>query len=339
MINKVRNNSRLAYTKIILEINRYRNRGYTIIGVGYPYFRHEMQGAIEFCDWFVDNTENTMTNRWKLFYKIKDVSELKNINRFIIFVLSNNRKGILYQIQKEYPSAPVYKLFDEDLESIRSLQDIKTSTLLTLHTSDFNSFLLFDSINTNGTCSIIQRSRSLLSISSLTMFQGSSIVNDSRSNNCIDSLIMCENSELLIDLDSSVDIRNCYLGQNSRCHVYKGKMSLSDNYFGRNCVIKVYNELTIESGSIFSWNVSILDGDGHSLFCDGKDNKPHGIHIGKNVWVGNGVIILKNVTIGDGSVIGAGSVVTHSIPPYSLAVGNPAKVIRSGIRWNHIYSY
>ncbi|MBO3725711.1 sugar O-acetyltransferase [Actinomyces bowdenii] len=48
-----------------------------------------------------------------------------------------------------------------------------------------------------------------------------------------------------------------------------------------------------------------------------------------NVWLGGGVIVCPGVTIGEGSVVGAGSVVTKDIPPYSLAVGNPARVIRS----------
>ena len=46
------------------------------------------------------------------------------------------------------------------------------------------------------------------------------------------------------------------------------------------------------------------------------------------VWIGTRSIILPGVTIGEGAVIGAGSVVTKNIPPYSIAVGNPAKVIK-----------
>lgn len=50
--------------------------------------------------------------------------------------------------------------------------------------------------------------------------------------------------------------------------------------------------------------------------------------IGNDVWIGNGVTILSGVEIGDGAVIAAGSVVTRPIPPYSIAGGVPAKVIR-----------
>lgn len=52
------------------------------------------------------------------------------------------------------------------------------------------------------------------------------------------------------------------------------------------------------------------------------------IEIQDNVWIGGGCIILAGVTIGENSVIGAGSVVTRSIPANCVAVGNPCKVIR-----------
>lgn len=50
--------------------------------------------------------------------------------------------------------------------------------------------------------------------------------------------------------------------------------------------------------------------------------------IGDNVWCGANVVVTSGVTIGERSVIGANSVVTHDIPPYSVAVGAPARVIR-----------
>ena len=50
------------------------------------------------------------------------------------------------------------------------------------------------------------------------------------------------------------------------------------------------------------------------------------VKIEDNVWIGAGVIIVPNVIIGHSSVVGAGSVVTKDIPPFSVALGNPAKV-------------
>jgi acetyltransferase-like isoleucine patch superfamily enzyme len=54
-----------------------------------------------------------------------------------------------------------------------------------------------------------------------------------------------------------------------------------------------------------------------------------GVVIEDDCWLGHGVVVLDGVTIGEGSVIGAGAVVTKDIPPYSVAVGVPAKVIKS----------
>ena len=53
------------------------------------------------------------------------------------------------------------------------------------------------------------------------------------------------------------------------------------------------------------------------------------ITIGDNVWLGGGVIVCPGVTIGENSVIGAGAVVTRDVPANVVAVGNPARVIRS----------
>jgi acetyltransferase-like isoleucine patch superfamily enzyme len=52
------------------------------------------------------------------------------------------------------------------------------------------------------------------------------------------------------------------------------------------------------------------------------------VNIGNDVWIGRGVSILSGITIGDGAVVGACSVVTKDVPPYGVAVGNPARVIK-----------
>ncbi|WP_030106918.1 DapH/DapD/GlmU-related protein, partial [Actinoalloteichus caeruleus] len=53
------------------------------------------------------------------------------------------------------------------------------------------------------------------------------------------------------------------------------------------------------------------------------------ITIGDNVWLGGGVIVCPGVTIGENTVVGAGAVVTRDLPANVVAVGNPARVIRS----------
>ncbi len=77
--------------------------------------------------------------------------------------------------------------------------------------------------------------------------------------------------------------------------------------------------------------VIIIDDDYHRLEPERRQEMPPPcpVTIEENVWLGARVIVLPGVTIGAGSVVGAGGVVTDSIPPRSLAVGVPARVIRS----------
>lgn len=63
------------------------------------------------------------------------------------------------------------------------------------------------------------------------------------------------------------------------------------------------------------------------------------VRIGKNCWLGAGVIVLPGITIGDNCVIGAGSVVTKDIPSNSVAVGNPCKVLREVGERDEIYYF
>jgi acetyltransferase-like isoleucine patch superfamily enzyme len=56
------------------------------------------------------------------------------------------------------------------------------------------------------------------------------------------------------------------------------------------------------------------------------------VRIGRGAYIGVNAIILPGATVGEGCIIGAGSVVTKDVPPYSVAVGNPARVIRKVAR-------
>lgn len=65
----------------------------------------------------------------------------------------------------------------------------------------------------------------------------------------------------------------------------------------------------------------------HGVMATPLRGKP--VCIGDNVYIGYGAIILPGVTIGDNCIIGAGAVVTRDIPEWSVAVGNPARVIKT----------
>jgi maltose O-acetyltransferase len=71
----------------------------------------------------------------------------------------------------------------------------------------------------------------------------------------------------------------------------------------------------------------LLDDDYHAR--QGSERKVAPIRLEDRVWLGTRVIVLRGVTIGEGSVVGAGSVVTRSLPPHSFAAGSPARLIRS----------
>lgn len=75
--------------------------------------------------------------------------------------------------------------------------------------------------------------------------------------------------------------------------------------------------------------VTIYDSDFHGLERRDYPEPPSPVTIEDDVWIATRAIILKGVTVGKGSVVAAGSVVTRSVPPYTLVGGVPARVIRT----------
>jgi maltose O-acetyltransferase len=101
-------------------------------------------------------------------------------------------------------------------------------------------------------------------------------------------------------------------------------------FFNFNCVVLDVMRVEIGSNVLFGPSVQIYTATHPVSFAERRTwrefAKP--VSIGSDVWVGGGAIICPGVSIGDRAVIGAGSVVTRSIPADVVAAGNPCRVIR-----------
>lgn len=103
------------------------------------------------------------------------------------------------------------------------------------------------------------------------------------------------------------------------------KILFGNIFLNQGVGISCAEQITIENETIISDMTKITDTDWHGI--DGKPTKVEPIYIGKHVWIGFRSTILKGVTIGDYSIIGAGSVVTRSVPSNTIFAGNPARKI------------
>ncbi len=112
---------------------------------------------------------------------------------------------------------------------------------------------------------------------------------------------------------------------------YGKNIEVGKNFFGNyNLTILDVGKVRIGDYCQVAPNVSIYTA-GHPVHPAARNTMyEYGIDvtIGNNVWIGGNVVICPGVTIGDNAVIGAGSVVTRDIPAWSVAAGNPCKVIR-----------
>ena len=112
-----------------------------------------------------------------------------------------------------------------------------------------------------------------------------------------------------------------------------GSVVIGNNVGMSSPCIWVHESLSIGDNVKIGGNCTIMDNDVHQIdYRDRRNNngvvKTSPVVIENDAWLGANVIVLKGVTIGARSIIGAGSVVTKSIPPDCIAAGNPARVIQ-----------
>ncbi|MBP3797389.1 MAG: sugar O-acetyltransferase [Ruminococcus sp.] len=100
-------------------------------------------------------------------------------------------------------------------------------------------------------------------------------------------------------------------------------------FINSGCKFQDQGGIYIGDGTLIGHQTVLATLDHGFLPEERQDLLPKPIHIGKNVWIGSNSTILSGVTIGDNAVIGAGSVVTKDVPENMIAVGCPARVIKS----------
>lgn len=126
--------------------------------------------------------------------------------------------------------------------------------------------------------------------------------------------------------------RNCVINDNVEVRASDSDFIVIGDYvsINRNTLVigkvKIGNSVSIAPNCVIVGSNHIFDDPNKTIKEQGISTK--GIIIEDDVWIGANVTVLDGVTIGSGSIIGGGSVVTKNIPPYSVSVGNPAKVIK-----------
>jgi acetyltransferase-like isoleucine patch superfamily enzyme len=149
-------------------------------------------------------------------------------------------------------------------------------------------------------------------------------------------LFGCKPGKLRIGSNSIV---NCRIDYDGHC----GEIKVGNRCFIGSSHLVCRDKIIIGDDVIISWGVTIVDHNSHSLEWLHRqhdvtdwinDRKDWGkvivksVQVKDKVWIGFGATILKGVILGEGAVIGACSVVTRDVPPYTVVAGNPARIIK-----------
>jgi acetyltransferase-like isoleucine patch superfamily enzyme len=156
---------------------------------------------------------------------------------------------------------------------------------------------------------------------------------------------ICPGVKFEIGKDAVVHLgRWSWVGTDSKVRVHEGEVRIgAKSVLGQECTISAFQHIAIGRECILADRVMLIDFD-HGVVDVERPIREQGIYkrdvdVGHNCWIGYGAAILRGTTIGDNSVIGTYTVVTKDIPADSVAVGQPARVVRKRdrpkrLRWS-----
>lgn len=152
---------------------------------------------------------------------------------------------------------------------------------------------------------------------------------------------LLKNSDVLIEgngnrilIEAGGELRNLRLWiKGNNCEIRIGSQLIFNG--GRVVCAGNGNGVTIGDDCMFAEDIEIWASDTHPVY-QGETliNPSKSISIGNHVWLGTRAMVLKGSKIEDGCIIGMGSLVRGEIPAHSMAVGNPARIVKSGIHWD-----
>lgn len=335
------NNGQNNQLQLTLKLNKLKKMGKKIVGCGYPFQVEELKALVNICDYFIDyeNNTNTYFSRNSVIkpYEFYIQNDLKN--SVILSFLPSNINLIQTLIKNGLSEENIFYTKEKPKELIINVDNAIQSQDFSLYAFETDYLKITHGINVFGKCALFMSGRGIIDLGYIEMSSDAIMYLNSKNNTKILNLYMEKDSLLSLGYNGKLTIDSMYLSRYSKVCVYTGQADIGHVYIGQNSIIHIYSKLHIGNECWISWNVSILDGDGHNLKHKDFDNKPEPIIINDKVWIGNNSVILKGVEIGEGSVVGSGSVVTRSVPPNCLVVGNPARIIKENITWDYKYDY
>lgn len=197
----------------------------------------------------------------------------------------------------------------------------------------WNRFLAGNRLRTEGARNRVRMGKSLLTQTTIRIRGNDNLLVVGDGCRLRDLKILMTGDSLRVEIAEHCQIRGKIKAEDAGSQVEVGAGTTMENAY-----LGAYEGALVRIGTdcMFSDQVGLRTGDMHSIVdaqTGARQNPAQSIFIEPRVWLCRGVTVLKGCTIGANTVVGGNALVTGSLPGGVLAVGSPAKVIRTGIRW------